>query len=168
MSRLTVIGVLSAIGLAAAVGGASVIGQSRTDSAEAHVAEARVAAGPEHTGIFNRLCTAPPAPVPAPRSPAAQPPAAPDRSTWHAEPVKVFDNLYFLGEIEYSAWALTTSNGIILIDAIYDYSVEDEVVNGMKKLGLDRPASRTSSSVMVIAIMWAARDCCRIVSRRAW
>jgi metallo-beta-lactamase class B len=38
---------------------------------------------------------------------------------------------------EYSAWAITTSQGIILLDAIYDYSVEDEVVGGLKKLGLD-------------------------------
>jgi glyoxylase-like metal-dependent hydrolase (beta-lactamase superfamily II) len=56
---------------------------------------------------------------------------------WHAEPVKVFDNLYFVGMTEYSAWAVTTSQGIILIDTIYDYSVEDEVVNGLKKLGLN-------------------------------
>jgi metallo-beta-lactamase class B len=51
--------------------------------------------------------------------------------------VKVFDNLYFVGEVEYSAWAVTTSEGIIVIDAIYDYSVEDEIVEGLKKLGLD-------------------------------
>jgi metallo-beta-lactamase class B len=49
----------------------------------------------------------------------------------------VFDNLYYVGEKEYSAWAVTTSAGIILIDAIFDYSVEDEVVGGLRKLGLD-------------------------------
>jgi metallo-beta-lactamase class B len=51
--------------------------------------------------------------------------------------VKVFDNLYFVGQTEYAAWAVTTSEGIILVDAIYDYSVEEQVVNGLKKLGLD-------------------------------
>jgi metallo-beta-lactamase class B len=61
----------------------------------------------------------------------------PPREQWHAEPVKVFDNLYFVGQTEYSAWAVTTSEGIILIDTIFDYSVEDEVVGGLKKLGLD-------------------------------
>src|SRR6185295_3611499 len=61
----------------------------------------------------------------------------PDRATWHAEPVKVFDNLYFFGQTEYSVWALTTSEGIIVFDAIYDYSIEDEVDAGMKKMGLD-------------------------------
>jgi hypothetical protein len=45
--------------------------------------------------------------------PTTAPPteAAPERSTWHVEPVKVFDNLYFVGEKEYSAWAVTTSEG---------------------------------------------------------
>jgi metallo-beta-lactamase class B len=32
---------------------------------------------------------------------------------------------------------VTTSAGIILIDTIFDYSVEDEVAGGLKKLGLD-------------------------------
>jgi len=49
----------------------------------------------------------------------------------------VFDNLYFVGEREFSSWAVVTSQGIIIIDAIYDYSVEEEVVGGLKKLGLD-------------------------------
>src|SRR2546422_1811797 len=41
-------------------------------------------------------------------------------------------NLYFVGQTEYSAWA-----GIILIDTLWDYSVEDEVVGGLTRLGLD-------------------------------
>jgi metallo-beta-lactamase class B len=60
-----------------------------------------------------------------------------DRSVYHVEPVKVSDNLYFVGEKEYSAWAVTTSEGIILLDTIWAYSVEDEIVGGLKKLGLD-------------------------------
>jgi len=51
--------------------------------------------------------------------------------------MKVFDNLYYLGQTEYSAWAVTTSDGIIVIDSLYDYSVEDEIVNGLMTLGLD-------------------------------
>jgi len=53
------------------------------------------------------------------------------------EPVKVFDNLYFFGQSEYAVWAITTSEGIIVLDTIFDYAVEDEVAEGMKKLGLD-------------------------------
>ena len=66
-----------------------------------------------------------------------RPQGPPDRSTWYAEPVKVFDNLYFFGQSEYAVWAITTSQGIIVLDTIFDYSVEEEVVGGMKKLGLD-------------------------------
>jgi metallo-beta-lactamase class B len=51
--------------------------------------------------------------------------------------VKVFDNLYFVGQTEYSVWAVTTSEGIIVIDTIFDYAVEEEVAGGLKKLGLD-------------------------------
>jgi len=51
--------------------------------------------------------------------------------------VKVFDNLYFFGQSEYAVWAITTSQGIIVLDTIFDYSVEEEVAGGMKKLGLD-------------------------------
>lgn len=103
-----------------------------------HVAAAQKAAGSDHTFLFNSLCgTAQPAAAnPAPATPSAAP-AVPERSTWHAEPVKVFDNLYYVGEIEYSAWAINTSDGIIVLDTIFDYSVEDEVVSGLKKLGLD-------------------------------
>ncbi|MEI9815172.1 MAG: MBL fold metallo-hydrolase [Acidobacteriota bacterium] len=50
--------------------------------------------------------------------------------------MKVFDNLYFFGQTEYSIWAITTSQGIIVIDTIFDYSVEEEIA-GMKKFGLD-------------------------------
>ena len=117
------------------------VGQQGVDG---HVAAAKTAAGQDHVALFNRLCT-PPAPRPvatatpaapattAPRPPAGPPPA----SAWHVEPAKVFDNLYFVGEKEYSAWAVTTSDGIILIDAIFHYSVDEQVVKGLTRLGLD-------------------------------
>ena len=65
------------------------------------------------------------------------PASAPARGTWYAEPAKVFDNLYFLGGKVHSAWALTTSEGIILIDTIYPYNSEELIVGGMRKVGLD-------------------------------
>ena len=61
----------------------------------------------------------------------------PERDTWHYDPVKVFDNLYYVGEKEYSAWAVVTSDGIIVIDTIWSHSVEDEIVGGLRKLGFD-------------------------------
>jgi metallo-beta-lactamase class B len=49
----------------------------------------------------------------------------------------VFDNLYFVGDRATSAWALTTSSGIILLDAGFHHNVEGTIIAGMKKLGLD-------------------------------
>ena len=67
-----------------------------------------------------------------PRQAVAAPPGTPQgippREQWHAEPAKVFDNLYLVGQTEYTAWAVVTSDGIIVIDPLFDYSVEDEVV----------------------------------------
>jgi metallo-beta-lactamase class B len=119
--------------------------QSSNPAVQAHVNAAKRAAGSDFAGVYARVCAeaVPPETPPAPR-PAAQrgarPPGPPARETWHAEPVKVFDNLYFLGQTEYSAWAVTTSAGIIIIDSIFDYSVDDEVVGGLKAMGLDPAA----------------------------
>src|SRR6185295_7359988 len=130
------IGAASAVVMALGLGAAA-RAQPAAGRADAHVAAAKAAAGAEFAGVFDRICAeaVPPA---TPRAPAPpRPPGPPPRESWHAEPVKVFDNPYFLGQTEYSVWAVTTSAGIILIDSIFDYSVDDEVVGGMKKLGLD-------------------------------
>jgi metallo-beta-lactamase class B len=127
-----------AVLLALGIGATHLEGQAST--ADSHLAAAKAAAAQDWIGVYNRICTeADPAPAAdrAARPATPRAPGPPERSTWHAEPVKVFDNLYFLGQTEYSAWAVTTSQGIILIDTIFDYSVEDEVVGGLKKLGLD-------------------------------
>ena len=157
MKRLTI-----ALGLSV-----SMAASAAQDTPDAHVATARNAAGQEYSALFNALCPAAPptgagATQQAQRGRAGQggqtargaagaagantPPqqgqrrGTPDPSTWHAEPVKVFDNLYYVGMNEYSAWAVVTSEGIIVVDTIYSYSVEDEIVGGLKKLGFD-PAS---------------------------
>jgi len=127
------------------------------DTPEAHLAAAKAAAGTDFVNLFNFQCYGPgpggqrPVPGAAPvvqagraggagqakGGGAPRQPGPPDPSTYHREPAKVFDNLYWFGQSEYAVWAITTSQGIIVIDTIFDYSVEDEVVNGMKKLGLD-------------------------------
>src|SRR5262249_26618473 len=53
------------------------------------------------------------------------------------EPAKVADNLYFLGTRIHSAWAIAGSEGIIIIEALFDYATRDEVLDGLKKMGLD-------------------------------
>ena len=125
------VGLLLLVGFAVGLGCAGVVDQP-ADNVQTHIAAAKAAAGQEHKGLFDRVCT-----FETEQPAASQSKGPPDRSKWHAEPVKVFDNLYFVGQTEYSAWAVTTSDGIIIVDALWDYSVEDEVVNGLKKLGLD-------------------------------
>lgn len=112
------------------------IAQSTADTVEAHRAAAKAAAGKDHTGLLRVVCPAtPPAAPTAARAPGQR--QDPPHDQWYAEPVKVFDNLYFVGTKVHGAWAVTTSQGIIVIDALYAYAVEDEVAGGLKKLGLD-------------------------------
>ena len=117
---------------------------------ESLVTAAKRAAGLDHAGTFLRICVAPDnagggraggtgrggegraAPNAAP---AAR--VVPDRGTWYAQPYKVFDTLYFIGTRIHSAWALTTSDGIIVIDTLFDYASEPEIVEGLTKLGLN-------------------------------
>jgi metallo-beta-lactamase class B len=92
----------------------------------AHVEAAKKLAGSDTwlQGPFNFYCVAGNA-----RGNSATAPAL--------EPVKLFDNLYAVGNSEATVYAITTSQGIILIDSGYADRVEPQVVNGLKTLGLD-------------------------------
>ena len=113
--------------------------QSQGDTREAHCAAARVAAGAEFVALYNRFAEV--------CNPAAEPQrggggaaaarGVPPRESWYQPPAKVFDNLYFVGTKIHSAWALQTSEGLIVIDALFDYAVKDSVVEGLRKLGLN-------------------------------
>ena len=105
---------------------------------EALVTSAKRAAGTDHAGTFLRICVAPDnLNTGGPRGGGPGPRTVPDRATWYAKPYKVFDNLYFIGTRIHSAWALTTSAGIIVIDTLFDYAIEPEMIEGMTMLGLD-------------------------------
>ena len=140
----------TALGLLLAV--STLTAQDANNIQDAHIAAAKAAAGEDFQNLFNFQCYGP-GPggqrTPPGGGPGAQPgqgrgqgggrgkQGPPDKSAWYVEPVKVFDNLYFFGQSEYAVWAITTSQGIIVLDTIFDYSVEEEVAGGMKKLGLD-------------------------------
>jgi len=116
------------------------LGQNTIDQVRAHVETARTAAGNDHAFIFGRLCEGPiklvkAAPVTG-EVPGALASTDPKRD-WYAEPARVFDDLFFLGQTAFSVWGLRTSAGIILVDSIFDYSVEAEVIEGLRKLGID-------------------------------
>jgi metallo-beta-lactamase class B len=119
---------------------AAITAAEPAQSVAQHVEAARRAAGAEHGFIFGQLCQDPIKAINAAPAigevPAALPVTDPARK-WYAEPARVFDDLFFLGQTAFSVWGLRTSDGIILVDAIFDYSVEDEVIGGLKKLGID-------------------------------
>jgi metallo-beta-lactamase class B len=116
------------------------------------VSAAKGAAGTDWAGTFMRLCIPPP-PAPAGGGGGGGGQAGPPpRANWYAEPAKVTDNLYFLGTKVHNAWALVGSDGIIVLEALFDYAAPDDIVGGMKKLGLD-PAK-----VKYVAISHAHSD----------
>ena len=53
------------------------------------------------------------------------------------EPTRVFDNLSVIGRTSTAVWVVTTSSGIVLIDAGYGDQLDAVLLGGMKKLGLD-------------------------------
>jgi metallo-beta-lactamase class B len=94
-----------------------------------HLAAATAAAGNDLKGIL-AICY--------PRPPGVRG-AAPASGT--AEPTKVFDNLYFLGLPTVSAWALNTSEGIIVLDSLDNADeARTNIEGGLRKLGLDPAA----------------------------
>lgn len=54
------------------------------------------------------------------------------------EPTRVFDNMYFIGMTSQNVWAITTSDGIILLDTMNSADeARDVIVPGLQKVGLD-------------------------------
>lgn len=92
------------------------------DTPGIHIASAERIAGTDLRSVF-RLCgTTQVAPI----------------ANNTAEPAKIFDNLYWVGIPSVSAWAITTNEGIIVIDSL-DNAREAEIYieGGLRKLGLD-------------------------------
>lgn len=118
--------------------------QAPPATVDGYLGRAKIAAGTDWAGTFLRLCIPPPAGPQSAGAPAAGAGGrggasrVPARETWYAEPAKVADNLYFVGTKIHSAWAITGSQGIVIIEALFDYAAEDEILGGLKKLGLDQ------------------------------
>ena len=141
------IGIGAALAMAAAPASVGLFAQTRPAARhfdaeiQAALESAKTAAGFEFLGTLARICLLPQSggdntsdTVPGYVS---NPATAPARDTWYADPAKVFDNLYFVGGKVHNSWALTTSEGIILLDTIFPYNSEELIVGGMKKLGLN-------------------------------
>jgi len=130
---------------------AAAIAQS-ADTGSAHKAAATALLNSNNAGAAHLACPASIFPLPASNPPGGGPPRTagapvgggggrgaagprptPPRETWYAEGGQVFDNLYLLTTKTNSAWAVNTSEGIILIDTLFGYAGQDEIVDGLKK-----------------------------------
>ena len=89
-----------------------------------HLEAARQIAGAQWQSTADFLC----GPNPDPGNAAASP---------LLEPTRIFDNLYAIGRSRTVVYALTTEDGIILIDAGYADQVESVLLPGLRRLGLD-------------------------------
>jgi len=128
--------IVTATVLTAGVG--IVSAQTTPTTVDGFISAAKNAAGLEWAGTFLRLCIPPaPADPAAARGARGTPPGPPAKETWYAEPAKVADNLYFLGTRIHNAWAIVGNDGIIILEALFDYAAQDEIFGGMRKVGLD-------------------------------
>ena len=55
---------------------------------------------------------------------------------WYTWPVEIFDNLHFIGTKTAGVWAISSPDGIIIVDANFHYSSK-ELVQGLLSFGLD-------------------------------
>jgi len=94
------------------------------DTAAEHLARARELAGDDVTAPFDFFC------VPGNARPN-------NFSAPPLEPVRIFDNVYAAGNSETVVYAITTSDGIILIDSGMANEVEPILLPGLRALGLD-------------------------------
>ena len=138
-----------ALGIGAALASAAL--SPTTDPVNIHLAAAQKAAGLDYPGLLARVCIVPPTGADAaagrrraggvngltPAAPAPRQEVVPPRSEWYQEPRQIFDNLYWVGNMRNNAWVIKTSAGLIVVDTLYHYSVEAEIVDGIKKLGMN-------------------------------
>src|SRR5512138_1420914 len=89
---------------------------------QTHAENAKRIAGAKWQPAYEFFCVAPRA------NAATDPPIA---------PTKIFDNVYAIGDSGTTAYAITTREGIILIDSLPANQTESVLLPGMKALGLD-------------------------------
>lgn len=115
---------------AASVGVAAVAATPADEAAYRHIMNAKAAAGDALKSDFYNRCFVDPN---YKRSIAAY-----RRHNAPIDPARVFDNLYFVGQNNVSAWALKTSQGIIVFDSLNTPAeAQDYIAGGLTRLGLD-------------------------------
>lgn len=104
--------------------GRAVAQDEATATADGHLETARQLAGTDLAAPFNFFC------VPGNARPN-------DFSAPPLKPVALFENLYAAGNSETVVYAITTSDGIVLIDSGTADEVEGVLIPGLVELGLD-------------------------------
>jgi len=103
--------------------------------AQQHVAAAMALAGTDLTRDARALCSAAGTGRATLVRQAAGLPLIEDHVV---EPTRIFENLYFIGFNDVGAWAIDTSDGLILIDSLNSPDeARDVLVPGLVKMGLD-------------------------------
>ena len=76
------------------------------------------------------------------------------------EPVQVFDNLYFVGVEYVSSYLLTTSDGLVLIDALLDLDgYADYLFDNIRTVGFDpRRHSVRDRHARACGPLWSGRS----------
>jgi metallo-beta-lactamase class B len=110
---------------------------ANSKEAQAHVAKAKAIAGNDAKlqMRFENTCGAlgPQRPALEAQN-AGQKPAPPKV----VEPVKLFDNLWYIGYDTIGAWVIQTSEGILMIDALNTVAEATEIIEpSLKKIGMD-------------------------------
>jgi metallo-beta-lactamase class B len=59
-----------------------------------------------------------------------------DPKAQYIEPWKAFENVYFVGVCWVSAWAINTSDGVVLIDTLHEPHV-DQLIANLRKVGIN-------------------------------
>ena len=95
-----------------------------TPAVTRHIDAAKKAAGSEWTAAVDFICKVNPD-----RANRADDP--------EIEPTKLFDNVYAMGRIGTVVYAITTTDGIVLIDSGYADQLDTVLLPAMKKLNLD-------------------------------
>ncbi len=108
---------------------------SGNPEAQRRVAAAMKIAGDDMLPQAKMFCTAT---GPQRMAVARQAAGLPPMPNTVVEPTRVFDNMYFIGMTSQNVWAITTSEGIILLDTMNSADeARDVIVPGLRKVGLD-------------------------------
>src|SRR5688572_19987741 len=116
---------------------------AQSTAAKVHVDAARAAVDPPKVNpnapflsfkaLFDQVCTAPTLPDAMRTNDRS---AVVPRKEWFTWPVEIFDNLHFIGTRTAGVWAVSSSEGIIIVDTNFHYS-STELVLGLLNFGLD-------------------------------